>query len=255
MYFYSYDGMLWRIAVISLLGIAALHLVRPIRVGLVWDRASLARLLKTGIPIFLLYYIESSFSTFDRLLLLKAGGVEQVGYYSLALMVQQAMLVVPMSIAVYMYSRMTYDWGKDRSRGALWGRAWKSTVAAVVVMLPIAIAGYVALPWLVRTFFPRYLPGLAAAHIMLIGSLFNGSAIGVNALWSMKAWKYMTVYQLCSAALRALGPFVGLSLLSDSLVAVALGTACACFLQFILGMILTFHAVAVAPHAADPIAL
>lgn len=255
-YYFSYFGMLWRIAGTSLLGIAMLHLVRPIHVGLGWDGESLLRLLKTGVPIFALFYVESSFSTFDRVLLLRAGGVEQVGYYSLALMAQQAMMVVPMSIAMYMYPRMTYHWGRDGSRRALWSRAWKSTAVAAAAMLPLAGVAYLALPWFVSSFVPRYVPGIPAARIMLIGALFNGSAIGVNALWSMKAWKYMAAYQLCGAGLRALGPYVGLSLISDSLVAVALGTACACFLQFTLGMILTFHATAVGPHAgAAPVAL
>jgi O-antigen/teichoic acid export membrane protein len=255
-YYWNFHGMLWRIAGTSLLGVALLHVVRPIRVGLEWDRESLARLLKTGLPIFLMFYVESSFSTFDRVFLVTTGGVEQVGYYSLALMAQQAMLVVPTSLAVIMYSRMTYHWGKEQDRRALWNRAWKSTLAASAVMVPLVVAAYVVLPLLVGSFFPRYLAGIPAARILLIGSLFNGTAVGVNALWSMKAWKYMATYQLGGACLRALGPYVALLLYRDPLTAVALGTACACFLQFALGMILTFHATAGGAHpSGDPIAL
>jgi O-antigen/teichoic acid export membrane protein len=248
-YYFSYYGMLWRIAVISVIGIAMLHLVRPIHVGLEWDGESLRRLLKTGLPIFALFYVESTFSTFDRLFLLETAGLEQVGFYSLAMMAQQAMMVVPLSIAMYMYPRMTYHWGHDGSRRALWGRAWKTSAAAAAIMLPVAVAGYLALPWFVSSFVPRYVPGITAAQIMLVGALFSGSAIGVNALWSMKAWKYMTAYQLGGAGLRALGPYVGLQLYSDALVAVALGTAAACALQFVLGMVLTFHATIAGPGA------
>lgn len=248
-YYWTFEGMLWRIGGTSLLGIALLHVGRPIRAALEWDTESLMRLLKTGVPIFVLFYIESSFSTFDRVFLLRTGGVEHVGYYSLALMAQQAMMVVPTSIAIYMYPRMTYHWGKDHDRRALWRRAWKSTAAAVAVMFPIVAVALLALPWLVPVFFPRYTPGIAAAQILLIGSLFNGSVIGVNALWSMKAWKHMAIYQLCGASLRALGPYVGLSLFANPLVAVAVGTACACFLQFTLGMALTFYVTATAPGA------
>ena len=71
----------------------------------------------------------------------------------------------------------------------------------------------------------------------------------MNALWSMAAWKYMVFYQLTSAALRAVGPYVGLKLYADPLVAVAVGTAAACILQFALGMILTFHATTIAREA------
>lgn len=243
---WSFPGMLWRIAATSVLGIALLHVARPMRARLHWDRDELATLMKTGVPIFALYYIESSFSTVDRLLLLQKAGVETVGYYSLSLMVQQAMMVVPMSLAVYMYPRMTYHWGKDHDRAALWSRAWKSTLAAALVMLPVVVIGYLALPWLVHTFFPRYAPGIDAARITLIGSLFNGSAIGTNALWSMTAWKYMASYQLCSAALRAIGPWIGISVYPDSLIGVAAGTAVACLLQFLVGTALTFYATTVA---------
>lgn len=253
-YYFSYYGMLWRIAATSLLGVALLHLVRPIRVGLEWDGESLRRLLKTGLPIFALFYVESTFSTFDRLFLLESGGVEQVGFYTLAMMVQQAMMVVPLALAMYMYPRMTYHWGRDGSRRALWGRAWQTSAVAAAIMLPVTVVGYLALPWFVASFVPRYIPGIAAARIMLVGTLFSGSAIGVNALWSMKAWKYMTAYQLGGAGLRAAGPYVGLSLYSDALVAVALGTAAACALQFVLGMVLTFHATVAGPDiGADPL--
>jgi O-antigen/teichoic acid export membrane protein len=241
---FGFLGMLWRVAVTSVLGILFLHAARPVRVGIAWDRHSLSLLLKTGLPIFVLFYIESSFSTFDRVFLLQAGGVEQVGYYSLSLLIQQAMLVVPMSIAVYAYPRMSFDWGKEGSRQAMWNVAWKSTAAAIALMLPLATAAYVALPWIVPMLFPDYAPGIDAARIMLIGSMFNGSAIGANALWSMKAWRYMAAYQLSSAALRAIGPYVGIVLMSDPLLGVAVGTACACVVQFVLGMLLTFRATA-----------
>jgi O-antigen/teichoic acid export membrane protein len=253
-YYFSYYGMLWRIAGTSLIGVAMLHLVRPIHVGLEWDGESLRRLLKTGLPIFALFYIESTFSTFDRVFLLESGGVEQVGFYSLAMMGQQAMMVVPLAIAMYMYPRMTYHWGRDGSRRALWRRAWMTSAVSGAVMLPVAVGAYLALPWFVTTFVPRYGPGVSAARIMLVGSLFSGGAIGTNAMWSMKAWKHMTAYQLGGAALRALGPYAGLSVYSDALVAVALGTAAACVLQFVLGMVLTFHAtLAGSDISADPL--
>jgi hypothetical protein len=111
-------------------------------------------------------------------------------------------------------------------------------------MLPLVAIGYVALPWLVTSFFPDYVRGIPAARLLLIASLFNGSVIGVNALWSLKAWGYIVAYQVSGAAVRALGPLVGLSMAADPLIGVSMGTACACLLQFTLGMVLTQQATA-----------
>lgn len=249
-YYWGFPGMLWRIAGTSIVGIVLMHIVRPVRVSPAWDRESLTQLIRTGGPIFALFYIESTFSTFDRVFLLKAGGVEQVGYYSLALMGQQAMLVVPTAIAAYVYPRMTYHWGKHHDRHALWASAWKATAVAVLAMLPLVAAGLVFIPWMVSTFFPRYTPGISSAQILLVGSLFSGGVIGVNALWSLKAWRYMATYQVGSAGLRALGPFVGISMSSNPLIGVAVGTSVACALQFLLGLLLTFYVTMVKPPAS-----
>lgn len=239
--FGGFEGMLWRVALISVLAIVLMHLSRPIRVGLTWDNASLRLLLKTGIPIFALFYIEASLSTFDRLFLLKTGGTQQVGFYALALAVQTAMFVVPTSLSAYVYPRMTFQWGRNHDRRELWSMAWRATATAVGAMAPIAVIGAIALPIVVPRLFPSYQPGIAAAQIIAIGCLFNDSMIGVNALWSMKAWRPMAIYQVGGALLRAAGAYFGVAHAANPLIGVAVGMSTAYLLQFSLGLALTYY--------------
>jgi O-antigen/teichoic acid export membrane protein len=241
-FFFGFEGMLIRVVVLSLAAVAFLHAVRPMRVKLTWNWPALSELLKTGFPIFVLSYVESTSGTFDRVFLLQRAGVEQVGYYSLGMMTQQAMMVIPASVAIYVYPRMTYALAKEDDLLALWERAWKSTAAVFAIMLPLAICAVVALGWLVPTLFPKYVPGIPAAQILVFASLFSGALIGVNALWSMKAWTHMVTYQLSAGGMRALGPFIGISLHSDPLSGVAWGTLGAFLGQLVLSIILTHHA-------------
>jgi O-antigen/teichoic acid export membrane protein len=137
---------------------------------------------------------------------------------------------------------MTYAYGKEGSLAALWERAWKATALVLAVMLPLAIAASLTIPWLVPTLFPKYSPGARAAQILVFAALFYGAAIGVNALWSMKAWAYMVTYQVTGSMLRVLGPFLGVSLHGDPLSGVAWGMLGANATQMALGLCLTYHA-------------
>lgn len=241
-FFFRYQGMLLRIAFVSVIAVGLLHLVRPMRIKPMWDAASFKVLMKTGLPIFLLSYVELTCSTFDRLFLLRQGGVEQVGFYALALMVRQAMMVVPSSIGIYMYPRMTHAWAKHKDKNALWVSAWKTSAVVVLIMLPMVIGALLTIPWLVTSLFPMYTPGIVAAQIMAVAALFNGAAMGVNAIWSLKAWKFMVGYQLGGAGLRVVCPLLGVLICASPILGVAWGMLIAYLIQFLLSLVLTYAA-------------
>ena len=247
LYFWGYEGMLWRMILLSVAGAVFLHLARPMKLGFSWDWTSFKELLATGLPIFALSYVESSAGTFDRLALFKFGGVEQVGYYSLGLMVWQGMNVIPMSLTMYFYPRMTFHVGRGADSVVLWRSAFKATLVVIILTIPMIAAGWFLLPVVVPFFFPKYIPGIYAAQLLMWAAFFSIATIGVNILWSMKAWRYMAGYQLSAALFKGAGPFIGALLFSDLLEGVACGVVAAYAAAFIVGLVLTY----IATHRPD----
>lgn len=242
LYFLGYQGLVLRYVTVAGVALYLLHRVRPIKVAAAWDTDGFKLLLKTGIPIFALDYIRSCATTSDRVALLHSGGVKEVGLYSLALSVYAAFEVIPVSITHYVYPRMSYHYGRDKNPRALWSLAWKVTLLMAGVMLPIAVAGWFLLPPLVRILFPKYIEGTHAAQLMLFAAVSCGAATGVNALWSMKAWKWMTIYQVTFSGLLAAGPFVGIKVCSSPLTGAACGMAAARLLSAGFAVAFTYFA-------------
>ncbi len=242
LYFWQYEGMLLRVVFITGFGVVLLHAARPMKVELLWSWEAFRALMKVGLPIFMLSYIESAAGTADKVILLAVGGVEQVGYYSFAMLVWGAFTVIPASLTSYLYPRMTYSFGRDRNPLSLWHAARRWTLAVILIMLPLAVAGWILIPFVVPILFPKYTAGMGAAQILLFGALFYGAAIGVNALWSMKAWKYMVAYQITGALLRVAGPLVGVKISGSPLTGVSCGMLAAYAVNFGFGLGLTYIA-------------
>ena len=80
--YYAYYGMIFKIVLVTLISLVLLHLYRPIKVGLLWNKKELVNMFKIGLPIFGLAYLETFASTVDKLFLIKYSDMTNVGLYS-----------------------------------------------------------------------------------------------------------------------------------------------------------------------------
>jgi O-antigen/teichoic acid export membrane protein len=216
--------------------------VRPMRVRPSWNVDSFTLLFKTGITIFATDYVASTASTFDKVVLLKYGSVEQLGFYTLALSAYSAFQIVPQSIAHYIYPRMSHHLGRTNSPRVIWGIAWKINLVVLGCMLPLAVCGSLLMPMAVKLLFPKYIAGTHAAQIALFSAVAGGAATGVNALLSMKAWVHLIAYQLLYALFLVASPFLGVMMFSSPLTGVAYGILIANAAAAIFGLAITFLA-------------
>jgi O-antigen/teichoic acid export membrane protein len=240
-YFFHYEGMIARIVLVGAILVLLMHLYRPMRVAMQFDRGALKQLLKTGIPIFGLDYLKNSAGTLDRLVVLKVSGVEGVGYYALASMVCSTLQVLPQSLSAYVYPRMSYSFGQNGDSRALWRFGLKFVLLAVSLTGLAALSAWLLLPKIVPLFAPKYAGGIRAAEIMLIAGVLEGVGIAANALWSMKTWKVMVSYQVLSSAMLALGPIFGVIFIDRSLEGVAWGVALGSLCQGLLTLGATYY--------------
>ena len=241
-FYYTYYGLILKAILVALVYVFLMHLARPIKVGLLWNKEAFYKLLKVGLPIFILSYVEAIAGTTDKMLLLKYTNLEQLGLYSFGFYALSSFSIFPSSIASYIYPKMTYDYGKTNDKLIMWRYVKKITIILLFLLLPIAIIGYFLCPILIQNFFPSYNESARIMQILLFAGAFNGCVIGVNALWSMKAWKYIIVYQLFLSLFLFLMPVITLNLFSNKLQGIAYGVLIAHFISFIFGILVTYIA-------------
>ncbi len=225
--FWGYGGLLLRFVIVAGLSLYLMHRARPMPVQPEWRNDAFVMLFKTGTPIFVTDYVFNCAATIDKMVLLRFGGVEQVGLYALAVSIFSAFQVLPQSIAHYAYPRMSHHYGRTNNPRMLWGLAWKTSLIVVASMLQVAFLGWWLLPFGVRWVFPKYVAGTHAGQIALLTAVAYGATQGANALSSLKAWSHLITYQIAYSALLVAGPLLGVRLCSSSLDGVAYGVLAA----------------------------
>jgi O-antigen/teichoic acid export membrane protein len=239
-YFSGYTGMLMRLVLVAIVVALLMHCLRPVRVSPAWNKEAFGLLLKTGLPIFAMDYLYTSAVTADRVVLLRSGGVKIVGYYALALAVQEAMGVVPKAMREYIYPRMSYSYGSSKDPLHLWRLGIKGSVVAIAIMIPIALAGWILLPAIVQVWLPKYSEGIKAAQIALLAGVCAAGAVGQSILWSMKAWNGLVWYRGITSALAIGGPLAGAYFGSDPLIGVSMGVLVAQLASTAIGWAFTY---------------
>jgi len=245
--YFAYFGMVLKAVIVVFISVLFLHYFRPIKVGISLNKSTLIKLLKVGLPIFGLYYFESICGTADKLLLFRFSGLTDVGLYSFGFYSFTVFSLISTSIANYIYPRMSYNYGKNKDKTALWNYVTKVTLILFLIQIPLAIVGYYLIPIVVTPFFPKYILSIPTMNILLFAGVIKSCVIGVNALWSMKAWKYMIIYQVSNAISLVVLPFFGIVLFTNKLEGVSYGFFTACIVSLILGIYLTY----IATHKSD----
>ena len=241
-FYYAYYGWVLKSVLVSFIYVFFMHIKRPIKVKLLWDTKSFLKLLSVGLPIFGLAYIESIAATTDKLLLVKYTDMKQVGIYSFSFYIFSSFSILPSSIASYIYPKMTYNYSKTGDKLIIWNYVRKITLILLVTLLPIAIIGYFLCPYMVDLFFPKYHESITSMQYFLFAGVLSGAVIGVNALWSLKDWKRMIIYQLSFGFLLVVCPLIGFFNSEDKLNGLTIGVLIAHFINLISGITITYFA-------------
>ena len=153
---------------------ASLFIVKSARVnfGVEFDLQETFRLIKVGFPIMVASLLYGLLTTVDRWVILKFLGVEQLGYYSLALMSTGMLGLLPSVVAQQIYPRMAEEYGKTKEYLSLKSLISKQIIMSMAIIIPALAVIYFFFPPFVKMFLSAYLPGIAAMKIALLGLLF-----------------------------------------------------------------------------------
>lgn len=240
-YFYGFKGYCLREVSIALLITVITHLFRPIKVKPVFDWAIFKTLLKTGLPIFAGSYLFNIFNTLPRLLLIKHGSVEMLGLYAPVLTIIGAMGVVPDSIGTYFYPKMSFQLGSDNDTKKIWEKSLKSHLFLLAIGIPLAIVGYLCIPYIIDTYLPKYLRTKDIINLGLIAGVFFSFKFGYTILVTLKSWLYMSIYVILFGIFQYFIPTIMLKYY-DPLKAVVLGQMTSFAAMYVISLATNYFA-------------
>lgn len=185
----SYEGFLFRIVGIELIKLILFLIYRPYPVKPKFSKFSFLFLISTGVPLFISVYISSIAETFKRVILKNFSSFEVVGLFSPALAIHSLNTLLPNILGKYIFPKLNYSIGKGNSIKSLWNDVIKFVFVNMLIMIPLVIIGWLILPTLIESYFPKYTVGIYAAKIALLSALFIPFRIIINLFNTLKSWK------------------------------------------------------------------
>jgi O-antigen/teichoic acid export membrane protein len=190
-------------------------------------------LIATGLPITIVWWTFTIQTTADRLVSMWMLGEAATGYYGLGMSMTAAYLLLPDAISQVLYPSVNERYGKTRKAEDLVPLV-VDPARIMSLILPFLTSVFVlALPLVFVLIVPHYMPGLAAAQILIVGALFSGlTRGGVNLLISVDRQRILLALIAGSVVLNVLGNVI-LVRLGLNIAGIALSTAfCSACLAF-----------------------
>lgn len=154
-----------------------------------FNKKDLFYLIKRGVVLMLFGQTSRAIKTFQQIFLLRFGGTMFVGLFSPALAIGSVLNLLPGQFAQFLVPQMGYKYGNTGQAKDLWPYVKKLLIIVPIAILPFSIVIALLLPWLINSFFPKYVESIMAMQIMAFGFIFSCSSITVNFLYTLKAYK------------------------------------------------------------------
>ncbi len=177
-YYLQYEGLLWRVVAVAILTLIACLAMNGWKMRIALDGKELLELVRLGVPIAVILAGSAVFAAMDRTLILWLLDDQAMGQYALCFAVARVMKLFPTTFGQVFYPRMTAMYAAEGMSRGLLRRCAQASVLSGVIVGAIAIGAVAALPWVVTTFFPKYVDGLPALRIAMIAYVVLALAAG-----------------------------------------------------------------------------
>jgi len=224
-YFFSLKGFLAGQVIRVVSGTIYSYSTRMVKIRLLWNFSELKRLILIGFPILLLGFSAVLFRTVDRILVVSNLGFGSMGFYSLSALVTAPVMLIIYPVGSVMYPRFSEKYGSSGKMSDL-KKYIIVPMEILALFIPVLLGAiYIALPALVNIFLPKYIEGITAARILMIGVFFSG-VIGTTGNFFLATNKQILyLFILLGSALFNLGVSFVLIRLGFGIAGVAGGTA------------------------------
>jgi O-antigen/teichoic acid export membrane protein len=157
---------------VFILSIFLLLGLSKLRFAFQMSREELKRLIKIGIPLVLLGFMFTNLTNVDRIVVIKMLGPEELGFYSIALMMGNLAYNVSNMAGIVLYPRFQEVYAKNDKREDVYGVMMKILRLIWLPLLVFTLIAIGALPFLVRWIIPKYILGISAMKVFIAGTYF-----------------------------------------------------------------------------------
>ncbi|OPZ24160.1 MAG: Polysaccharide biosynthesis protein [bacterium ADurb.BinA186] len=145
----------------------------PYRFRLSWDKQVLTHELKLGLPLVLSTFLYTFLLGLDKLLLAKKMGFLGVGLYSIAMMVSNCVLSLPMIFSNVLYPNLLESYGEKKGDVSQITGYLKKPIFTLSILVPFLCSlAFAFMPLLVELFLKKFVGGIGSMKIYLVGSFF-----------------------------------------------------------------------------------
>lgn len=224
--FHYYGIILYNIS-IAILPVALMYCYMPYKeIQPKIEMKSLFPMAKIGIALMIQNQLQKAAQTLPRWVILAKASIEKLGLFTPAMAVNNLISIVPGQIGQFFHPQMGYIYGKTKQAKTMWPYIWKMNILLPLVTMPIALVVWLLAPWLLATFFPKYIESMWAMRIMAIAFVFSSSVTTSWILNTLHAFKYAYSFSIFNFVGSFIFPYVMTMFLPyDILTTVTLGLA------------------------------
>lgn len=197
---------------------------------------------KMGIAMMVLVELKSAAQTLPRWIILTKSNREKLGLYTPATAINSLINLIPRQFAQFFYPQMGFIYGKTGKASDIWPYVRKLQILLPLAVLPVSAVIYILAPWLLETFFPKYIESLWAMRIMCITFLFTAASGLSWVLNTLKAFKYSYLLAICDFIGCFIWPYLMTIVLpNDILTTVTIGLALNAVISYVLSIVVLRH--------------
>ena len=190
--FSQFYGLCVRAAVPTILGLLLLQHFRPLKVKYRFQYKELKSLVRTGAPFFFWIYISTSlWIASESFLILRMGGLTALGLFGVAVVIRDALSILPMSIHQVVMPKTVEKYAIDGNITMVSKKLFQITIVTTAVMIAATLLCSAILTMFVPIFIPKYAAGLPLMKLCLWFAAIHAASFPLNALFSTgNAWLY-----------------------------------------------------------------
>jgi O-antigen/teichoic acid export membrane protein len=222
--YFGFYGLCLRTAIPAIILVYLFHRFRPLKINLKLDIKPLIKVIKIGLPFCFWGTLGSSlWFALENSLLLKIGGVRELGLFSVVFVLREGLCVLTRAIQMVSAPRVIESYAREGSIRPAARKNIKIALALVTVMLMGIPLLSLCLDYFVPLAIPKYVEGLAAMKVALWAVVVEAASLPLNSLLATgKAWLYGRGVLAGLITFVIITPF--LSTHVDALLAVVLGS-------------------------------
>jgi O-antigen/teichoic acid export membrane protein len=200
------------------------------------DRERLKELIAYGFPILLFGQIWLLFMGIDNLIVAGFLGVEDLGFYALAVSVTSYILYLPKSLSAVLFPRMAERYGETGELGSIGHYATNVQRILGYMLVPAFVgAAFFLLPVLVRHALPDFKPAIPVIHIMVAGSFFISLCnMPIKVLTTAGRRLPLIIMITGCLLLNAAANYVAVAVLDEGIKGAAVATVVSYFAVFVI---------------------